>query len=204
MTYAELQSSVADWLARSDLTAVIPDFIANAEARLNRDARLRNVTARTDFTVDQDGVILPTDLRAIDSWYLDGPVYFGPIYVVSGEELARTKLLRPTPGAPYQAAIMGRTAYFAPEPDATYTTRLSYTRKVPALTDAATTNWLLDDHPDIYRLAALAESAPYLRDDERVALWEGLLNQRLEDLHLTSVQEQYSGTLQQSFRPIGG
>jgi hypothetical protein len=204
MTYADLQTTVLDWLMRPDLAAVVPDFIANAEARLNRDARLRNVSARTDFVVDQDGVTLPSDLRAIDAWYLDGPTFFGPIYVVRGEELARTKLIRTTPGAPYQAAIMGRTAYFAPVPDAEYTTRLSYTRRVPALSDAEPTNWLLEDHPDIYRLAVLAESAPYLKEDERVMLWEGLLEKRLEDLHLTSVQEQFSGTLAQTFRPIGG
>jgi len=33
-TYTELKSSLADWLNRSDLTSVIPDFISLAEAQM--------------------------------------------------------------------------------------------------------------------------------------------------------------------------
>ena len=35
-TFTELKDAIADWLDRSDLTARIPDFIALAEARINR------------------------------------------------------------------------------------------------------------------------------------------------------------------------
>ena len=37
-TYSELQQAIADWMNRADLSATIPNFIANAEARLNRKA----------------------------------------------------------------------------------------------------------------------------------------------------------------------
>ena len=40
-TYTELKSVVADYLARTDLTAQIPDFITLAEVRLKRDLRIR-------------------------------------------------------------------------------------------------------------------------------------------------------------------
>lgn len=40
-TYAELQTSVASWLHRADLTSQIPDFITLAESKLNRKLRLR-------------------------------------------------------------------------------------------------------------------------------------------------------------------
>ena len=36
-TYAELKSSIANWLNRDDLTSVIPDFISLTEAGINRD-----------------------------------------------------------------------------------------------------------------------------------------------------------------------
>ena len=35
-TYTELKSAIADYMARSDLTGNVEDFIALAEARLNR------------------------------------------------------------------------------------------------------------------------------------------------------------------------
>ena len=38
-TYAELKSSIANWLNRDDLTSVIPDFISLAEAQIARDVR---------------------------------------------------------------------------------------------------------------------------------------------------------------------
>ena len=45
-TYTDLQSSVADWLNRSDLSAVIPTFIQLAEAKFNRELRTRDMLTR--------------------------------------------------------------------------------------------------------------------------------------------------------------
>ena len=36
-TYAELKTAIANFLARSDLTDRIPEFIALAEARMSRE-----------------------------------------------------------------------------------------------------------------------------------------------------------------------
>ena len=44
--YSELQTAVANWLDRDDLTARIPEFIALAEARFNRVLRLRSMEAK--------------------------------------------------------------------------------------------------------------------------------------------------------------
>ncbi len=45
-TYTELKSSLADWLNRSDLTSVIPDFISLAEAQIERQLRTRQMIVR--------------------------------------------------------------------------------------------------------------------------------------------------------------
>ena len=39
--YTTLQATIANYLARSDLTASIPEFIRLAEDRLSRDLRIR-------------------------------------------------------------------------------------------------------------------------------------------------------------------
>ena len=44
--YTQLQSSIASWLLRDDLTAVIPDFITLAEAQFNREIRNRKMIKR--------------------------------------------------------------------------------------------------------------------------------------------------------------
>ncbi len=204
MTYAELQSTILDWLNRPDLEAVVPTFIADAEARLNRDTRIRSQVARAVFTVNGDGLDLPTDYAAVDSWHLNGPTYYGALETVNGNALSVLRA-RYRSGPPRYVAIEERKAYFAPEPgDASYDTLLSYWRRIPALSDAATTNWFLDAHPDIYRLAALVESAPYLKDDQRTLVWETQLQARLEDLLRATEAEVYSGSLVRRFNAIGG
>jgi hypothetical protein len=49
-TYAELQTTIAGYLARSDLTTQIPDFIRLAEIRLRRDLRIRQMLTSTTIT----------------------------------------------------------------------------------------------------------------------------------------------------------
>ena len=50
--YSTLQSTVADYLNRSDLTAVIPTFIQLAESQINRDIRHYKMETRSTATID--------------------------------------------------------------------------------------------------------------------------------------------------------
>lgn len=43
--YSSLQAEIASNLARADLTTAIPTFIQLAEARINRDLRVRQMQA---------------------------------------------------------------------------------------------------------------------------------------------------------------
>ena len=49
-TYSDLKTSVANYLNREDLTAVIPDFITLTHNRLNRDLRVRVNLIRAETT----------------------------------------------------------------------------------------------------------------------------------------------------------
>lgn len=44
------------------------------------------------------------------------------------------------------------------------------------------TNWLLTNYPDVYLFGALVESAPFVRDDDRLPIWEAELQRRLDEL----------------------
>lgn len=71
-TYATLQTAIADWLNRSDLTAVIPNFIQNAEQRLKRDPRVRN----PDIAVQAVATITFTgNVTAADSFKIGNQTY---------------------------------------------------------------------------------------------------------------------------------
>jgi hypothetical protein len=61
--YTDLKASVADYLARTDLTTQIPDFITLAENRLRRDLRLRQMikVVTTATAAGDSTVALPND-----------------------------------------------------------------------------------------------------------------------------------------------
>ena len=63
-TYTALRTSIADFLNRDDLTSVIPDFIALAEAQINRDVRHMKMEARSSGQQDANDeyVQIPPDL----------------------------------------------------------------------------------------------------------------------------------------------
>ena len=93
-SYSELKTTVANYLARSDLTSVIPDFIRLAEERLRRDIRTRMMlTVATASTIAADSTVgLPTDFLEMRDIHLNTtPVftlrYKAPkSYIVTGKQ----------------------------------------------------------------------------------------------------------------------
>src|SRR5512139_2412224 len=63
-TYSDLLASVANWLHRSDLTAVIPDFVDICESNLNRDLRCSQMETSVALTVTAGSATLPADYVA--------------------------------------------------------------------------------------------------------------------------------------------
>ena len=66
-TYSELKTAIANFLARDDLTSVIPDFIQLAEATMSRELETRSQEKRATatLTADDEYIALPTDLREV-------------------------------------------------------------------------------------------------------------------------------------------
>ena len=73
-SYSDLQTSVANYLGRSDLTAVIPDFIRFAETRLARELRTRKMlkSATASMVAGDARVALPTDFLEVRDLYTQG------------------------------------------------------------------------------------------------------------------------------------
>jgi hypothetical protein len=204
--YSSLQAHIADTLNRSDLTGVIPNFIQQFEEWAMIDERVRRLIEQSAFSIGADGVSLPTGLVQLDSWYHDGGTYYGPIRIVSPDALADIKAKQDlgTAGVPAYASIVNGTARLAPTPDATYATKMTYWETLTPLSDSNTTNWVLDDHSNLYLLGALMEASPYLKDDQRVPVWETQLEKRLEKLRIYNDNLRFGGSVQRSTpRAIG-
>lgn len=204
-TYAELQTMVADALERGDLKNVIPVLIVQAEGKLRNDRRVRSLLT-APFSITADDLAVPSDFRTLESWYHDGPTYYGPIEIVGADQLGILKASYGTTGVPSYAAILGGVFRFAPAPTGTYATKMTYWRTLTAL--SAGVNWLYTGHPHIYLRAALAEAGPYVARDpvatKVVAEAREQLELDLEALHQETWDHQWSGTMRRQFTPIGG
>ena len=61
MTYSELKTQIANYLNRSDLTAVLDNFIDNTESEINRKLRHKDMIKRSTAVLDNQYSQLPGD-----------------------------------------------------------------------------------------------------------------------------------------------
>jgi hypothetical protein len=202
-TYAELKSAVADWLNRSDLTSAISNFVALAEAQINRDERLHSTAGvtRGTLSVSSQFTALPSGYLKFLSVNVDGDRDY-PLEAVSLYEIDEIRASQPS-GTPRAYCIVGTDLEIAPVPSTATTLEIAYQAKVPALTDVATTNWLLTSHPDIYLYATLMQSAPYLHEDERVAVWASMYDKCCNDFERAEANKRWPAPLNKRKRSIG-
>lgn len=205
-SYATLQTEIANHLNRSDLTSVIPTLIQLAEDEFLNDefGRVVKLTNRGTVTISGDGTTMPSDLYSIESWYHDGPTAYGPIYVVGSDAIGAQKAQFGSSGIPQFAAVVAGAARYAPVPDGTYSTKMTYWRLITRLSDTNTTNWLLEDLPSAYLYKALSKAEAYLKNDERLITWGAMAESLLNGYRLRQENAQFGGTLKRHHRPIGG
>lgn len=185
-TYSELQEEIATWMVRDDLGDVIPTFIAMAENRLTRMLRVPEMEDVVTATVSAQTVTLPTDFLELKSAKLDTD----PETVLEQmglDELRRNFTESATDKPRYFALQSGNEMVFGPPPDDEYVVILNYYKKLPALSDDNTSNWLLEGHPDIYLATCMVEAMMYTRDVEGRAAWLDTAKERIAEL-------EYQGT----------
>lgn len=194
-TYSDLQTSVAAWLNRSDLTSLIPDFITLAEARIARELRLRKQIVTTTLTTvgGTQSVSLPSDFLEMENISITSVTPAAALSVVTPEILDRRYPSNYGTGQPAVYTILGDVIQFGPTPDAAYTVSMDYYQRWAALS-VAPTNWLLTNHPSVYLFAALVEGAAYLMDDARQAMWLQRFAQEAAQLQQMDDQALRSGS----------
>ena len=90
-------------------------------------------------------------------------------------------------------SIVGAIIEFVPPPDDTYSATLTYYQKIPDLATNST-NWLLTQWPDLYLYSTLLQAAPYLKDDDRILVWEGFVSRILSEIELDDQRAQYNAS----------
>lgn len=176
--YADLQAAVANHLHRSDLSSIIPDLITLAEHRIFSDlnSRAQDTVSTLSTAANVETVDIPADFINARSLTVTGTT---PVTVLDYKSPDQYEAEYPwgTKSVPQGYTIIGSKFYLAPTPDAAYSLRLVYQSKVPALSGG--TNWLMTAFPAVYLYATLCASAPYIRDDVRLPMWEQLYKESI-------------------------
>ena len=189
--YSALKTKIAEYLARTDLDAQIPDFIRLAEERLRRELRIRQMlkVATASTTASDSTVSLPSDFLAMKEMHLDTT----PVSTLTFQTTSNFfKNARVTDsGKPVHYTLLGSEFQFAPIPDAVYTSRMVYYYKPDLLSDSNASNLFLANCPDLLLYGALAEAEPYLMNDERLATWAQLYERGLQALRTSDDDSEY-------------
>jgi len=195
-SYATLQTTIADFLNRDDLTSVIPTFIQLAEAQMNRQIRHYEMESRASGqqTGGDQYMQVPSDwLETIRLILTGNGTSVVQLISLSGmaDKRAKAEDLSGTPS--FYSHVDGQFELY-PTPSEDTDFELLYYQEIPALADDNTSNWLLEKAPDVYLYGSLLHSAPYLQEDARIAVWAQMYSAAVQNLNDQSERVKNSGT----------
>lgn len=192
-SYSDLKTTIASYLARSDLTAMIPTFIQLAELRLRRELRTRQmlVVATASTTGGDSTVGLPTDFLEMR----DIHVNTNPITTLaySAPNAFYNSYRATESGKPTDYTVLATELQLSPVPDSAYQLQMLYYAQPYFLSDTNTGNVFLTNYPDALLYASLGEAEPYLMNDARLQTWASLYDRAISSITISDQSSEYSG-----------
>lgn len=191
--YSTLQTAVANWLDRSDLTSRIPEFITLAESRIARKLRVRAMETRStaNTVAGTQYYNLPTNfLEARNVQLNTNPI---TTLVYRTPEQLDEEYPYTTAGQPCAFTIIGTQMQLRPVPNGVYQIEYTYFKRFTALATTPT-NWLTSNAPDLLLYGALIEAESYLVNDPRIAIWKAQYEQAIDEWNMSSAKGRHSGS----------
>lgn len=186
--YASLQTTVAAWMNRGDVAALVPDFIALGEARIEKKLRIRQMLVTETFVTAANGTIpLPDGFLEFKSLTVNGK----PLDFLTPEQLAEKWLTWSS--LPVSYSVDGDSLVFGPAPDGVYSVAARYYKRIDPLATTPT-NAVLTMAPDLYLRAALIEGYIYVKNTKEVQEQGLLFQAALDDLHLADARAMHAGS----------
>jgi hypothetical protein len=150
--YSGLIQLIIDTLKDPDLEDRIPAMIRHAEALFNRELYPLNdeLTAPITTVSGTTTSALPDDFKKLRSLY-KGTDTKAVLSQLSPDDLG-TRYIASSNAEPEAFAIYGAAASlrWGPTPDAVYSYTCAYIRGIINLSQSIQTNWLIENHPDVY------------------------------------------------------
>jgi hypothetical protein len=196
-SYATLQDAIVEWVNETSIVQAVPTFIQLAESGFNRQIRHWKMEKRANG--QQSGgdqyMQVPADWLETIRFQLTGS---GTSAVTMASRAAiadiRAKNENVSTVLPYYYTHADGQFELYPTPAEDTDFELLYYAKIPALSTQYTTNWLLEEAPEVYLFGSLVQAAPYLAEDARIPVWEQKYKEAVAELNLSSEQARYSGS----------
>lgn len=187
--YTTLQAAIGKWLARADLTAEIPDFIAMAESEMDQKLRCQYNESSASTAIASGVIAVPAGYVAMKACYIDKaePVYLEPkslSFILAEYPSSRT-------GSPRFFARRTSDFVFGPWPDSNYTIQQYYYKGLDVATD--TTNDVLTNARDVYLYGSLYHAAIYTRDADQEQKWGNKFWSTMTVLNESEIRSSVSG-----------
>lgn len=190
--YATLSTAVTDYLARSDLSGFVPNFIQNCESKVYKTLRLRTMETALSVTIAAGVAPVPAD-------YLE--LKFANVSTVPVKSLERSTPeyiyakypVRSTAEIPVLIAREGDNFIFGPSPG-NYTITGIYYKLLPSLSASNTSNWFITNAPELLLYGALLEAQPFLMNDKRLPVWQQMFGESMETVRRAEWGEDWSGS----------
>lgn len=189
-TYSELQTAVASWLHRSDLTAILPDLITVGEKKIFREVRARVMESTLTGTISSGVVALPSDYLGVKFARLTTTPAQNLTWASASQIYAQYPL-RSSDRKPVLIGREGTNFIFGPYPDSAYTLAGIYYAQPTVIASSA--NALFLANPDLYLFAALSEAGDYTANDKNVVKWTAKYEAIRDSLNQESRLEAGSG-----------
>lgn len=187
--YGELETTIGQYLDRSDRVTQIQDWVRLVEFEVGRKLNLRaqqdiatgTLLAGSDTLETPVGILYPRQLVFAGS----PPINVDTVTIPQGQETAYSEAGR---ASPLQATVWGVTSDFktqirvwpAPSGDIAYT--LYYTTGITPLTAANPTNYLLRVAADLYLFGCLYHGHLYDENPEGAATWRPLFDEQIRQV----------------------
>ena len=187
MTYDSLTSTVLQYLERRDAAVVeaIPTFITLCEFEIAQYIKTLGQMEVVDATMNIGNPVIakPARWRKTVSMTLSNEGEKQPILLRKLEYLNAYAQDVTATGTPLYYADYDYDHWIvAPTPDKAYPFEaLCYTRLQP-LSASSQTNWLTQNAPNAMLFGTLKQTAPFLKNDARLALWKQMFDEALAAL----------------------
>lgn len=194
MTFASLQQDLQNYLERGTVQdpivyAQLPEIINFAERRISKDLKVMGFIVAATWTMQAGLAVYPKP----DRWrqFVSMNVGNSPTGTIVRQQIfdrsyewvrqfwpddTQTNLSIYGTAAPPQfyAHYNYQNFIVAPTPDQAYPAELVYYEEPALLDNSNQTNWITQYAPNLLLYASLLEASPFIKQDPRMATWQGM------------------------------